>query len=412
MAVNSNTDLVLKYYLLLRCLIVIGLAIGITLISINFGLRPPWAPSLIIVAVLAGATWLTLLRKNPDNKARYTDLVVNLLIDVAALFLFAYYTGGSTNPFVTLFALPVIFAAATLPLRGSATIAIAAIAAYTVTLFVNSPLDPDRLQINVSDEYLWGNWYAFVLVVAGIAALVARLSRGMRMRDLELSEAREDALQADRVVALGTLAARAAQDLGTPLTTIAVLAKDLETEATDADARSQLQILNAAVGSCKDILASLSADAGQQPAASGHATTADSYVADLVERWGNRHPSLSARLEQHGPQPAPQILTDQALDQAILILLDSATATADKDIVVTGGWTSEALDIGVKTSGPATAAVDDTDPLKSDSMGTGLFLAIATLKRLGGDVNFTPVKKDRDAAFLQVSIPLDAIKTS
>ena len=412
MANKTNSNLVLKYYLMMRCLTMLGLAAGVIGISRYFGLQPPILPCLIIFAVLAGATWLTSLRKNPISKTRHTDLVWNLLLDIFALYAFTYYTGGATNPFVTLFALPVIFAAATLPVRGSATIAIAAVTAYTITMFANVPLNADGLNMEVSEEYLWGNWYAFVLLVTGIAALVARLSRHIRQQESELAEAREDTLQTDRAIALGALAASAAQELGTPLATIAVLARDLETEAKDKDSRKQLGILNTAVGRCKAILIGLAESAGQQRADSGHATSADTYIDNLIQQWGERHPQLVAKLKQNGNQPAPQILTDRALDQALLTLLGSMTTATTTGISFTTNWSAEMLSIEASPQEPTTEATGNyaANPSHSDTMDAEVILAIASLKRIGANVKLNPM--GGEGAAVQLSIPMSQIKTA
>jgi two-component system, sensor histidine kinase RegB len=389
-----HSSLVLKYYLLLRCLTVLGLGVGIAIISAYFGLRPPLLPCLAIVAVLAAATWLTALRRSGDVIRQRSDLLWNLLIDIAALFMFTYFTGGSTNPFIILFALPVIFAAATLPLTASAVVALATIGAYTITMFVASPLDPGRMQIKVSDEYLWGNWYAFVLIVAGITALVARLARSIQQRDQALASARQDALHSERAIALGMLATRAAEDLGTPLATIAVLARDLENEATNSDTRQRLETLNEAVNSCREILSDLAADAGQSKSANGRAMRADHYLAELMTKWGARNPTLRPKLLQDGPQPAPQIIADSVLDQAVLTLLDNAVDIAHS---------SEAVVAGKRTNPSAVR----NRPEDQIGMGTGLFLAIATLKRMGAEVNFNSSRAADNA--LELSIPMAAI---
>jgi two-component system sensor histidine kinase RegB len=412
LANKTNSTLVLRHYLMMRCLTMLGLAAGVIGISLYFALQPPILPCLIIFAVLAGATWLTSLRKNPIIKVRHTDLVWNLLLDIVALYAFTFYTGGASNPFVTLFALPVIFAAATLPMRGSATIAIAAVTAYTITMFVNVPVNSDGLNMEVSSEYLWGNWYAFVLLVAGIAALVARLSRHIQQRESELAEAREDALQTDRTIALGALAASAAHDLGTPLATIAVLARDLETEAKDEDSRKRLVVLNTAVGTCKKILTSLASSAGQQKADSSHVMSADTYIENLVQQWSKRHPQLVAKLKQSGDQPTPQILADRALDQALLTLLGSATAATTTGILFAMNWSAEMLSIEANPLEPTPDATGNyaANLLHSDTMDAGVILAIASLKRMGANVNLNPI--GGAGAAIQVSIPMSQIKTA
>jgi two-component system sensor histidine kinase RegB len=266
--------------------------------------------------------------------------------------------------------------------------------------------------MEVSSEYLWGNWYAFVLLVAGIAALVARLSRHIQQRESELTEAREDALQTDRAIALGALAASAAHDLGTPLATIAVLARDLETEAKDEDSRKRLGTLNTAVGTCKKILTSLASSAGQQKADSSHEMSADTYIENLVQQWRERHPQLVAKLKQSGDQPAPQILADRALDQALLTLLGSATAMTTTGISFAMNWSAEMLSIEATPLEPTPDAAGNyaANLLHSDTMDDGVILAIASLKRIGANVNLNPI--GGAGAAIQLSIPMSQIKTA
>lgn len=75
-----------------------------------------------------------------------------------------------------------------------------------------------------------GMWFTFVLSTVLIAWFIVRMSHSIRQRDKELAEAREQALCNEQIIALGTLAAGAAHELGTPLSTMAVIAGELQQE--------------------------------------------------------------------------------------------------------------------------------------------------------------------------------------
>jgi two-component system sensor histidine kinase RegB len=274
-------------------------------------------------------------------------------------------------------------------------------------MFVSAPFDPERMQINVADEYLWGNWYTFVLIVAGITALVARLAGNLRQRDQELASARQDALQTDRAIALGALASRAAEDLSTPLGTIAILGRDLAHEAQTNETRQQLATLNQAVEECRIILENLALDAGQQKSGKGHAIGADSYLAELIDKWGTRNPGLTPSLKQNGNHPAPEIIADNMLDQAVLTLLETVVEPSGaRSPILTGNWTDDKLDIALRI-GEAEPA--EKEPV-TGKINSNLFLAMATLNRLGAEINF-PLR-DPDGNAIELSIPLSAIRTS
>ena len=280
-----------------------------------------------------------------------------------ALSVLIYYTGGPVNPFISLFLLPIVFAAATLPLRTTSVVALMAGGSYTALMFFYQPLSSHQQHLSSHQQHLhgmglhlWGMWYGFLISAGCVALFVARIARSLRQRDRDLAAAREQALEAERAIALGTLAAGTAHELGTPLATIAILAKDLETDLRgQADQHAAVVTLRAQVARCKESLARLAADAGALPADSGHSLDAERFLRSLLEEWQrSRLPvSLDARIEGSGVPP--QIVADRTLHQALFNVLNNAADASGARVEVTAGWTADLLWLQVRDDGPGVA---------------------------------------------------------
>ena len=193
---------------------------------------------------------------------------MHLFSDVLILAALLYFTGGSTNPFVSLFLLPLTLAAAALPGRYTWAIATAAVICYSFLMVWYFPI-PHQHGINFNLHVL-GMWFGFVLSAILISYFAVKMSATLRERDRALALARENALRDERLVSLGTLAAGAAHELGTPLATMAVLAKDLESECAGRPGVAEpFQVLRGQIARCKDILSQLAVSAGQARAEAG-----------------------------------------------------------------------------------------------------------------------------------------------
>ena len=126
--------------------------------------------------------------------------------------------------------------------------------------------------------------------------IIVGLAHNLRERDRKLAAAREQALQNERLVALGTLATGAAHELGTPLGTMAILTAELEQEYTDAahsDLHRKLGILRGQIDRCKETLSVISASAGADRAESGHRMRACDYLEAVIAEWQAQRPGAS-----------------------------------------------------------------------------------------------------------------------
>jgi two-component system sensor histidine kinase RegB len=212
-----------------------------------------WIGWVILITALTNVllqTWLA-LGEPPD-----WVLPGILLLDVLLLTALLYCTGGSQNPFSTLYIVHVAMAVVALERFWTWVISTVAAICYGVVFWWNQPL---RGQQNVSPVVLeLSKWLAIVLAMVIISYFIGRVMRALRLREIELAEMRERARRTDHLAALTTLAAGAAHELGTPLGTIAVVAKEVERSSRQgadiASIAEDAKLIRQEVDRCRSIL--------------------------------------------------------------------------------------------------------------------------------------------------------------
>lgn len=402
----------LRRLLGLRAIEVAGQAGAIAIAVYGIGMVLPTAILLTLTAGLALVALFTWWRTRQPWPVTDAELAGHLLIDIGVLTGLLYFTGGSTNPFVTLYLLPLSIAAAMLPAAYTWSVAGATLACYTFLLFRHLPLPqgPGSFALlatlfpgGLSGEHdahgaqadfnlhVLGMWFNFALSAVLIAWFVARMAQSLRERDRRLAAAREAALRNEQLVALGTLAAGAAHELGTPLSTIAVIAKELERDhAHDAALVADLHLLRAQAERCKTVLTSLSARAE-----TATCIACEDYLRQLIEQWQLLRPQVKVSAHFAGTQPAPELTVERTLDQALLNLLNNAADVSPQGIEFDGRWDAAQLTLEIRDRGPGISAevaarageAFFTTKGSDGGLGIGLFLANATIERFGGKVN-------------------------
>jgi two-component system sensor histidine kinase RegB len=151
----------------------------------------PVVPMLIVVALLAAFNLFTLARLKKPAPLDASELPAQLGVDIAALSVLLFFSGGAANPFVSLYLPPIAVAAAVLPPRLAWAIALLCVAAYSLLAVVNIPLAvPDAGR--ATRLHLGGMWLIFVVSAVLITWVVARMTAAIRNRDRELAAAREE----------------------------------------------------------------------------------------------------------------------------------------------------------------------------------------------------------------------------
>ncbi|MEI2645685.1 MAG: ATP-binding protein [Candidatus Competibacter sp.] len=384
--------------LLLRLLVVLGPAV--MLLWLRFGLTPPqplpwWAIGGFLALIASGFIGLYWRIRSSASLVSWA-LFGYLQFDVLALASLLYFSGGASNPFVSLLLLPLLVAAALLPAGCVWAMAGVTVAVYTVLMFHYLPL-PGMLSGHGPGfhAHLWGMWLVFVISALLVAGFVARLAAALRRRDREVARLREKALRDEQILTLGMFAAGAAHELGTPLSTIAVLAKELEhAYGEEVSLRADLRTLRGQVEACKAILGELlrAADASADREA---LQPLDQLLERTRNRWQLLRPRVPLRVHCAGSPPPPTVHSPQTVGQTLISLLNNAADACPEGVDLVGRWNARRVIIEIRDRGPglspelAQQAGKGFFTTKEGGSGVGLLLANATLERLGGRVTLS-----------------------
>ncbi|RTQ97942.1 ATP-binding protein [Halomonas nitroreducens] len=369
-----------------------GIIIGIE--GLGFALDLPAVIGVILVMGLINvATWWRLGRPRAVTHREY---LIHLLADVGGLTLLFYFTGGSTNPFINYYLVPVTIAAATLPWRHAWAIAAAAMAGYSFLMVFYQPvpqLGMPQAETTINLHTL-GMWLNFALSAGLVTFFLYKMARALRGREQALSRTREAALRNEQVLAVATQAAGTAHELGTPLSTMAVLLQEMREDARgDTQLETDIDLLRQQVDTCKSRLRQLVDSADRRRMAQPEVREAGEWLAAVVQRWLVLRPDVSHRLEFAGRRGQPRLAVDATLDQALTNLLNNAADANPDDIRIQLDWNDEEVVIDIRDHGPG-VALSIADQLgdtfvstKSKGLGIGLFLTHATINRFGGGVS-------------------------
>ncbi|MDG4597947.1 MAG: ATP-binding protein [Candidatus Contendobacter sp.] len=388
----------LRRLLLLRLLVVSGPCV--MLLWLRFGLTPPQPLPLWAVTTFLGLMALAFaalrLRVRWAAPVVAWEMFAYLHLDVLALTVLLFFSGGASNPFVSLLLLPLIITAALLPAGCVWAMAGVTVAVYTGLMFHYLPL-PGMLSGHGPGfhAHLWGMWLVFVISALLIAGFVARLAAALRQRDRQVAQLREKALRDEQILALGMFAAGAAHELGTPLSTIAVLARELEREhGADPLLCADLRTLRQQVETCKSILGDLLR--GADLAADREAAQSLDVVLERTRsRWQLLRPWVPLRVNCAGPLPPPAVTAPQTIGQTLISLLNNAADVCPDGVDLVGRWDARRVVIEIRDRGPglsaevAERAGEAFFSTKSGGTGIGLLLANAALERLGGQVSLS-----------------------
>jgi two-component system sensor histidine kinase RegB len=220
------------------------------------------------------------------------------------------------------------------------------------------------------------------------------MAASIRARDRLLATARERALRDEQLVTLGTFAAGAAHELGSPLSTIAVIVKELERDVgPNENLRDELTTLREQVEQCKCILTDLVGRAGRARAEEARPRSLNALLQEAVDRWKLLRPKALVKISCSGEGPMPRLVVEETVTQALVNLLNNAADASADEIELECVWSAEAVILDIRDRGPGVTleamnlagrvAFSDKP---GRGLGIGLLLANATIERIGGSV--------------------------
>jgi two-component system sensor histidine kinase RegB len=394
-----------------RHLALVAQGIAVPSAIYGLGLQLDAFPLVAIISIYGIYNGITWWRLRHGAVITESQLFSQLLVDVAEMAALLYLTGGASNPFVWFFLVPLTLTAASLPAAYSWAMAAITSVCYSILMFYNVPLPHQHgSDFNM---HVVGMWTGYILSAALIAYFAVHMNSTLRQRDLALARAREQALRDERLVALGTLAAGAAHEMGTPLATMAVVTKELEREyAHLPELTGQLNLVRSQIDRCKKILSSMAAAAGQNRADAGYRLSLNQYLEDVVQGWRQSRPAAVVRYSMRGDCIAPKIVAEQTLSQSIINALNNAADASEHDVEVTAQWSAQMLILEICDRGPgldseAEARAGEllfTTKAPGEGHGIGLFLAQSTISRLGGSMRLS--NRAGGGACIRIELPL------
>ncbi|TPE65066.1 HAMP domain-containing histidine kinase [Sandaracinobacter neustonicus] len=404
----------MRLLLQLRWLAVAGQLLTILLVERVMGIELPVGALLLapigLAAINIGTLPVLYRRQDVSN----TELTVALLVDVAALAWQLHLTGGMTNPFVYLFLLQVVLAAVLLKPATAWGITAAALLALLLLALTTEPLAlPPRWAPQPMELYLLGSLVCFAMVALLLVAFVTRVSRNLSDRDAALAASRQRAAEEDHIVRMALLASGAAHELGTPLSSMAVLVGDwkkLPLLSGNHEMQEDLADMTAAIARCKAIVSGILASAGEARGIAPQPTSARQFMVAIVNEWraDRRYGSIAwtDRLGDDAP-----MLADPALRQVIGNAIDNALDVSPDWVGIHAMIEGEMLVLEISDRGPGftpemlSAFGRPYHSTKGKpGGGLGLFLLVNVIRKLGGAV--TGANRAEGGALVRISLPL------
>ncbi len=403
----------------LRWLAVAGQLATILLTRFTFGIALPLAPMLGVLVGLIALNLLSLPLVRRSGTIRNGALLGALLLDVAALSAQLYWSGGASNPFVSLFLLQVVLGSVLLDRWSSWALVVATSIAFALlTVFYRPIVLPPSFVTDLFALHIKGMWVCFALVAVLLVMFVTRINGNLRAQDAHLDAIRRQAIEEDHIVRIGMLASGAAHELGTPLASLSVILGDwrhMNAIADDPELLRDVADMQAEVQRCKAIVTSILLSSGDARGERSDATTVralfDRIVADWADARGFAHLHYS---DEFGPDVP--IASDLVLQQAVFNLLDNAAEVSPERIDVRLTRREDGLSLSVRDQGPGFPAVQLANlgkPYNSaktePGRGLGLFLVGNVARKLGGSLTARNAKGGVGAN-VRLRLPLDAIR--
>src|SRR3954466_14265223 len=379
-------------------------------------------PTLACVAIVGVSALLNLALQtafNPMQRLEPVYAAALLALNIVELAALLFLTGGLQNPFSFLFLGPVLISATVLPIRMTVGLGLLAVACASALVFFHLPLPWDSEDpLILPPIYLFGVWLSIVLAI-GVTSLYAfqateearKLSDALATTELVLT-------REQHLTQLDGLAAAAAHELGTPLSTIFLISRELEKTVDGNDPlASDLKTLREQAQRCRDILAKLT-----QLSSSG-APFDRMPLSTLIEETvaPTRDFGIAIKVRIAGAAASEPVgRRNPAILYGVGNILENAVDFARTTVEVNAWWNAEKVEIIVSDDGPGIApdvlkrigepylsrrrGAEDAQGERS-GLGLGVFIARTLLERTGAKVSFTNRTFPDHGAVVQIVWP-------
>ena len=409
----------LRTMILIRWLAVMGQLVTLLLVYFGLGFKLPFVECLVVVSASAILNGIQMVSRPQTAWIQDREATVSLAFDMVQLTVLLALTGGLYNPFALLVLAPVTVSASvlgqksTMVISGLTLIRITVLALFYYPLQLGTELELVT-ELTLTPLYLYGLWGALIVGTVFIAVYVSSLTREAHTMRSAL-QATQDALSREqRLSALGGLAAAAAHELGTPLGTLYVVAKDMQEqlEPDQTEMKEDLDLMLSEVMRCRDILRDMAAwkeiDGGEPY----NVLPFLSMVEEAVSPYEKSSVAIEYNSRSEDGSVTPAVVRSPEMLHALGLLSQNAIQFARDKVVLDLHWDDEQVLLRIQDNGPGFPAsvlsrlgdpylsnrkaeenlsenqTDLREEKDGEHMGLGVFIATTLLGRTGAELEF------------------------
>ncbi|MFQ5626085.1 MAG: ActS/PrrB/RegB family redox-sensitive histidine kinase [Methyloligellaceae bacterium] len=436
MTSEQHTGLLrLRTIVRLRWIAVLGQAVTVAVMYFGLGFDLPLVECAAIITLSAALNIVLRIRYSGRLLLKSNYASAMLAYDVLQLTALLYLTGGLQNPFALLIIAPVSVSASKQPVRHTLFLGLFAVICVTLLAVFHLPLpwyQGESLSLPLT--YILGVWAALVSGAIFFALYAQRIAKEARQMSEALAATETVLLREQSMSALDGLAAAAAHELGTPLSTIAVVATELLRDLPpDSPQGDDLTLLKSQTEKCREILAKLSAGADEPDAIFSRMP-----ISHLLEEAAEPYRAFDIEIEvEAGPAAAAGSDTEHAREPVgsrnpgILYglgnLIENAADFAETRVDIRANWDRDTVEITIGDDGPGIspairdrlgepyvttrAANEDGDANREEhGMGLGFFIAKTLLERSGARLEFANRQAPAHGAQVKIIWPREMIE--
>jgi two-component system sensor histidine kinase RegB len=424
---RSARHLRLETLIRLRWLAITGQTLAVTFVRFGFGFPLPFGFCLLIIALSALVN--IALRIEYPASHRLSDNAATFLLgfDILQLAALLYLTGGLQNPFAILFLAPVLISATALTPERTLGLGLLAVGSATLLVLLHRPLPwfPDA-ELELPFVYVTGIWTAILLGSAFTGIYAWRVAEEARQLAQALAATELVLAREQHLSQLDGLAAAAAHELGTPLATIALVAKELNHALpAEGPVAEDLKLLREQVERCRTILTKLTS-MGEDQSAFLETISLSHLVEEIVAP--QRSLGIDIDVSSTGEGPEPMGRRNPGVVYGISNIVDNAVDFAENRVSVQAYWNQNEVRLVISDDGPGYApdvllrvgepyvttrsAVKrvQQDEEGGSGLGLGLFIAKTLIERSGAQLVLSNAAPPATGAIARIVWPRHAFE--
>jgi two-component system sensor histidine kinase RegB len=385
----------------LRWLAIAGQSAGILIVAFGLGFPLPLIPCFALIGLSVLLNVALTLKYGEVQRPSAMAATLQLSWDILQLSGLLALTGGLENPFALLYLAPVAVSATTLPQRSTLLLGSLVVTCASILAVVHLDLPWKPGEDLVFDRvYVIGIWVSLICGVTFVAAYTNRVAHESRQLADALAATELALSRHEQLNALDGLAAAAAHELGTPLSTILLAAREIRDEVPEGPVREDIELIISQAARCREILVKLRT-LRETPGDPFVAVPIDALLAELVQPLDNQGKVLSVRAER-GAGAAPVVRRSAGLLYGLGNLIENAAQFAEAAVLIEVGWDKTAIFVTITDDGPGfppdlitrlgepylTTRARNAEGAEPGGLGLGIFIAKTLLARSGARLGF------------------------